>query len=59
MGYQAHADSSEVADRKVKDLLNKLTMEEFDSISDQTVEWANKSENEKEAQKGTCREGKG
>jgi len=45
--FQADADSSEVVDRKVKGLLNKLTMEKFDSISDQIIEWANKSENEK------------
>ncbi len=37
-----------VVDRKVKALLNKLTMEKFDSISDQIIEWANKSENEKD-----------
>ncbi|KAL0955886.1 hypothetical protein HGRIS_002084 [Hohenbuehelia grisea] len=39
-------DSPEVVDRKVKSLLNKLTMEKFDSISDQIIEWANKSEKE-------------
>jgi len=33
-------------ERKVKALLNKLTMEKFDSISDQIVAWANKSEAE-------------
>ncbi|KAI6106519.1 armadillo-type protein [Pisolithus croceorrhizus] len=42
------ADSPEVVDRKVKGLLNKLTMEKFDSISDQIIAWANKSENEKD-----------
>lgn len=36
----------EVVERKVKALLNKLTMEKFDSISDQIVAWANKSESE-------------
>jgi len=46
--FQADAESSEVVDRKVKGLLNKLTMEKFDSISDQIIEWANKSENEKD-----------
>lgn len=38
----------EVVDRKVKALLNKLTMERFDSISDQIIQWANKSEAEKD-----------
>ncbi|KAK7036415.1 hypothetical protein VNI00_011612 [Paramarasmius palmivorus] len=42
------ADSPEVVDRKVKGLLNKITMEKFDSISDQIIAWANKSENEKD-----------
>ena len=42
------ANSPEIVDRKVKGLLNKLTMEKFDSISDQVIEWANKSENEKD-----------
>ncbi|KAI6007609.1 hypothetical protein F5J12DRAFT_82422 [Pisolithus orientalis] len=42
------ADTPEVVDRKVKSLLNKLTMEKFDSISDQIIAWANKSENEKD-----------
>jgi len=40
------ADSPEMVDRKVKGLLNKLTMEKFDSISDQIITWANKSEKE-------------
>lgn len=44
----ADADPTEVVERKVKGLLNKLTMEKFDSISDQIIEWANKSENEKD-----------
>lgn len=44
----AEIDSTEVVERKVKGLLNKLTMEKFDSISDQIIEWANKSENEKD-----------
>jgi len=46
--FQADADSPEMVDRKVKSLLNKLTMEKFDSISDQIISWANKSENEKD-----------
>jgi translation initiation factor 4G len=41
-------DSPELVDRKVRSLLNKLTMEKFDSISDQIISWANKSENEKD-----------
>ncbi|KAJ7188714.1 hypothetical protein C8R46DRAFT_1171656 [Mycena filopes] len=41
-------DSPEIVDRKVKGLLNKLTMEKFDSISDQIIEWANRSEKEKD-----------
>lgn len=41
-------DSPELVDRKVKGLLNKLTMEKFDSISDKIISWANKSENEKD-----------
>ncbi|KAH0588820.1 hypothetical protein H2248_004620 [Termitomyces sp. 'cryptogamus'] len=41
-------DKVALVDRKVKALLNKLTMEKFDSISDQIVEWANRSEEESE-----------
>ncbi|KZT21061.1 hypothetical protein NEOLEDRAFT_1121622 [Neolentinus lepideus HHB14362 ss-1] len=41
-------DSPEVVDRKVRGLLNKLTMERFESISDQIIGWANKSEKEKD-----------
>ncbi|KIK68197.1 hypothetical protein GYMLUDRAFT_154415 [Collybiopsis luxurians FD-317 M1] len=41
-------DSPEIVDRKVKALLNKLTMKKFDSISDQIIAWANKSEKEKD-----------
>ncbi|KIJ65955.1 hypothetical protein HYDPIDRAFT_151661 [Hydnomerulius pinastri MD-312] len=44
----AEVDTPELVDRKVKALLNKLTMEKFDSISDQIIAWANKSENEKD-----------
>ncbi|KIO33478.1 hypothetical protein M407DRAFT_65575, partial [Tulasnella calospora MUT 4182] len=40
------ASSPEYIERKVTVLLNKLTMENFDSVSDQVVSWANKSENE-------------
>ncbi|KAH9944590.1 ARM repeat-containing protein [Amylocystis lapponica] len=42
------SDSPEVVDRKVRGLLNKLTMERFDSISDQIISWANRSEREKD-----------
>ena len=45
---QAEHDSPELVERKVKGLLNKLTMEKFDSISDQIIAWANKSEKEKD-----------
>ncbi|CEH11709.1 eukaryotic initiation factor 4f subunit p130 [Ceraceosorus bombacis] len=40
------ADSPEMVTRKVKALLNKLTLEKFDSISSQILEWANKSTEE-------------
>ncbi|KAH9919379.1 armadillo-type protein [Fomitopsis serialis] len=43
---QVEPDSPDVVDRKVRALLNKLTMERFDSISDQIIAWANKSEYE-------------
>ncbi|KIM19671.1 hypothetical protein M408DRAFT_193888 [Serendipita vermifera MAFF 305830] len=36
-------NSPEFIDRKVKGLLNKLTMEKFDSIAQQILEWANRS----------------
>jgi len=42
-------DEEQNVERKVKALLNKLTMEKFDSISDQIIEWANKSEAERDA----------
>jgi translation initiation factor 4G len=45
---QQDQNSPEFVDRKVRALLNKLTMEKFDSISDQIIEWANKSVNEKD-----------
>ncbi|KAH9067716.1 ARM repeat-containing protein [Lactarius vividus] len=40
--------SPEVVEPKVEALLNRLTMVCFDSISDQIVAWANKSEKEKD-----------
>ncbi|KAF8161296.1 armadillo-type protein [Crassisporium funariophilum] len=46
---QVDQDSPELVDRKVKGLLNKLTMQEFDSISDQIIAWANKSAQEQDA----------
>jgi translation initiation factor 4G len=42
------ADEEQNVERKVRALLNKLTMEKFDSISDQIIAWANKSEAEKD-----------
>jgi translation initiation factor 4G len=39
-------NSPRFVDRKVRALLNKLTMETFDSISEQILEWANRSVNE-------------
>ncbi|KAL6305170.1 hypothetical protein BKA93DRAFT_780253 [Sparassis latifolia] len=45
---QQETDSVDVVDRKVRGLLNKLTMERFDSISDQIIAWANRSEMEKD-----------
>ena len=41
-------DEEQNVERRVKGLLNKLTMEKFDSISDQIIEFANKSEAEKD-----------
>ncbi|TCD64964.1 hypothetical protein EIP91_003377 [Steccherinum ochraceum] len=38
----------EVTECKVTALLNKLTMKRFDPISDQIIEWMNRSENEKD-----------
>lgn len=40
--------SPEFVERKVTFLLNKLSSENFDSVSDQIVAWANRSENEKD-----------
>jgi translation initiation factor 4G len=45
-GQPVDENSPEVVDRKVKSLLNRLSMEKFDSLSDQIIEWANKSEKE-------------
>ena len=45
---QPDIDTPEIVDRKVESLLNRLTMERFDSISDQIIQWANKSVNEKD-----------
>jgi translation initiation factor 4G len=42
----ADLGSPEAVEKKVKGLLNKLTMEKFDTISDQIVMWANRSEAE-------------
>ncbi|KAI0250910.1 hypothetical protein BJV78DRAFT_1282825 [Lactifluus subvellereus] len=47
-GSGLDGESPEMVERKVKGLLNKLTMERFDSISDQIIAWANKSEKEKD-----------
>ena len=41
-------DTPEVVDCKVKALLNQLTMENFNSISDQIIQWANRSETQKD-----------
>ncbi|MBW0460551.1 hypothetical protein O181_000266 [Austropuccinia psidii MF-1] len=41
-------DSPEMVNRKVKALLNKLTLDKFESISDQVIAWANKSEKERD-----------
>ncbi|KAG9037103.1 hypothetical protein FS837_001504 [Tulasnella sp. UAMH 9824] len=40
-------NSPEYVERKVKALLNKLTLENFGSVSNQIIDWANRSENEK------------
>ncbi|KAG1824453.1 uncharacterized protein BJ212DRAFT_1320301 [Suillus subaureus] len=45
---QSGIDLPELVDRKVKALLNKLTMKKFETISDQIIHWANKSVNEKD-----------
>ena len=46
---QVDQASPELVERAVKDLLNKLTMKTFASISDQIIAWANKSEKKKDA----------
>jgi hypothetical protein len=43
---QPDIDTPEIVDRKVKSLLNRLTMKR--SISDQIIQWANKSVNERD-----------
>jgi translation initiation factor 4G len=47
-GPGVDGESLEIVERKVKGLLNKLTMERFDTISDQIIAWANKSKREKD-----------
>jgi len=42
------SDSTEIVDRKVRALLNKLTAKKFDSISDQIIAWANKKSEKEE-----------
>ena len=41
-------------ERKVRALLNKLTMVKFDPVSDRIIEWANKSEAEKDGRTLVC-----
>ena len=43
------APNNSFVERKVKGLLDKLTMEKFDKLSYQILAWANKSEEEKDA----------
>ncbi len=43
-------ESPVVVERTVKALLNELTVEGFDSISDQIIAWVNKSEKERDGQ---------
>ncbi|KAF9450125.1 ARM repeat-containing protein [Macrolepiota fuliginosa MF-IS2] len=38
----------ELVDREVRGLLNELTIERFDPVSDQIIKWANKSKDEKD-----------
>ena len=40
---QSDADSSEIVECEVKALLDELTMERFDSISDEIIQWMNKN----------------
>lgn len=44
----APVEEDQLVKRKVKALLKKLTMDGFDSISDQIIEWANKSKRAKD-----------
>ena len=48
LSHEPHIDedSPEFVERQVNSLLNRLTMEKFDSVSDQIIAWANKSEKE-------------
>jgi translation initiation factor 4G len=48
MSANAGLDSPEVVDRNVGALLEKLTTENFDSISSEIIQWANGSENQKD-----------
>lgn len=43
-----NTESPKIIDRKVRALLNKLSMEKFDSISNQIIAWANRLEKEKD-----------
>lgn len=45
-GAPVDETAPEYVERKVKALLNKLTIDNFDSISNQILEWANKSSKE-------------
>ncbi|KAH9175043.1 ARM repeat-containing protein [Lactarius sanguifluus] len=47
-GSSLGSESPIVVERKVKALLNELTIECFDTISDEIIAWANKSEKEKD-----------
>jgi translation initiation factor 4G len=47
-GPSVDINSPEMVERKVKALLNKLTIGRFDTVSDQIIAWANKSEREKD-----------
>ncbi|KAI6132492.1 hypothetical protein EDD16DRAFT_1532472 [Pisolithus croceorrhizus] len=44
----AGMDTPEEVDRKIKSLLSECTTENFDSVSDQIVAWANKLESRKD-----------
>ena len=47
-GINVDENSPEFIEKKVKGLLNKLTIDKFESISNQILEFANKSENEED-----------